>query len=67
MQSKVRARALVEYLANGQWCFGGRVYAANDKEAETTGLEAARGLWRRGAAGVRVTISTDRIALERLR
>lgn len=63
----VKARATIEYLVDGRWCFGGRVTAANDREAEETGKAAARGLWRRGVAGVKVTVSTDRVVLEHLR
>lgn len=63
----VRARAKVEYYHEGLWVFHTNVIGANDAEAEATGFAVARGLWRQGVAGVKVTVITDKVVLEKLR
>lgn len=60
-------RGLVEYYDDGKWIFGGNVYGTTEKETEGTALEVGRSLWRRGVAGVRVTLITPKIVLERMR
>lgn len=60
--------ARVERLEGSKWqhCCNTDVLP-NVCQAEAFGLIEARKLWRAGAAGVRVTVVTEMIVLERVR
>lgn len=57
----------VEYSHEGSWIFWANVYDTTPERAKEAGLEIARHLWRKGVAGVKVTLQRDEVVLERLR
>jgi hypothetical protein len=64
--SSIRA-ARVEYSHQGKWVFWADVWDVSPEAAKESGLEMARHLWRKGVAGVRVTLCREEVVLERMR
>lgn len=57
----------VEYRHGNSWVFWAFAEGRTEDEAKEAGLQKARDLWRRGVAGVKVTLLKEDVILERLR
>lgn len=57
----------VEYLLDGVWVFNSHVWGATEAQIDECGKEIARGLWRQGVAGVRISYAKPVVLFERRR
>lgn len=67
MTTALEYTARVEQWVDGKWTLCKMLWAANPDKAKDIGVDHARSVWRAGAAGVRVTVISPEIVLERMR